>query len=169
LRRYARGMGVKPWPEAVERVSAFLRSAGVEARLEEFATGTPTAEDAAEAAGCTLAQIVKSLVFDCDGRSVLVLVPGDRRADPGKVARAAGAAKARIAGPELVESATGFRPGAVAPFPLRAVDRVLVDRTILAHDRVWIGAGSERHLAELSPADLVRLARAETLDAVREH
>ena len=87
---------VRPWPEAVERVSAFLRQTGAEARIEEFQTGTPTAVDAARAAGCKLGQIVKSLVFDCDGRWVVALVPGDRRADPAKIAAAAGAAKARI-------------------------------------------------------------------------
>ena len=85
------------WPEPVERVAAFLREAGVEARLEEFESGTATADDAARAAGCTLGQIVKSLVLLCDGRPVVALVPGDRRADPDKIARAAGAREARIA------------------------------------------------------------------------
>src|SRR5689334_10680166 len=96
-----------PWPEPVERVSAALRDAGAEARVEEFAEGTPTAEDAARAAGCELRQIVKSLVFDCDGRAVLVLVPGDRRADAAKVAVATGAAKAKVAGAAVVEEMTG--------------------------------------------------------------
>src|ERR671915_1456184 len=98
------------WPEAVERVAAFLRAGGVEARIEEFESGTPTAEDAARAVGCKLGQIVKSVVFDCDGSSVVVLVPGDRRADSRKVARAAGARKARVAGAEQVVAATGFVP-----------------------------------------------------------
>jgi prolyl-tRNA editing enzyme YbaK/EbsC (Cys-tRNA(Pro) deacylase) len=69
------------WPEAVERVSEAFRASGVEARIEEFADGTPTAEAAAAAVGCELGQIVKSLLFDCDGAWVLVLVAGDRRAD----------------------------------------------------------------------------------------
>ena len=157
-----------PWPETVERVASFLREAGVEARIEEFRSGTPTAEDAARAVGCKLAQIVKSLVFDCDGAAVVVLVPGDRRADRQKVARAAGCRRATVAGPDEVRAATGFEPGAVAPFPLTRVTRVLVDRGILVHDHVWIGAGSPNHLATLAPADLVRLARAEPMDAVAE-
>jgi prolyl-tRNA editing enzyme YbaK/EbsC (Cys-tRNA(Pro) deacylase) len=138
----------------------------VEARLEEFAEGTPTAEDAARAVGCKLGQIVKSLVFDCEGKAVVVMVPGDRRADAAKVAAAAGCGRARIAGPEQVEAATGFPPGAVAPFPLARVERVLIDRTLLAHQVVWIGAGSPRHLAALSPGDLTRLARAHRVDVV---
>jgi prolyl-tRNA editing enzyme YbaK/EbsC (Cys-tRNA(Pro) deacylase) len=159
---------VPEWPEPVERVAAFLREAGAEARLEEFPEGTPTARDAARAVGCELSQIVKSLVFDCEGKPVVVLVPGDRRADPGKVAAAAACAKARVAQPALVAEATGFEPGAVAPFPLPAVEQVLIDRTLLAHDLVWIGAGSSRHMAGLAPAELVRLSRARPMDAVQD-
>ena len=153
---------VRKWPEPVERVARYLREAGAEARVEEFAAGTPTAKAAAEAIGCELAQIVKSLVFDCDGRPVVALVPGDRRADPSKVGRAAGCTEARVASPANVTSWTGFEPGAVAPFPLPQVERIFVEPTLLAHDVVWIGAGSTRHLAGLAPTELVRLARAET-------
>ena len=161
-------MNASEWPEPVERVSAYLRAAGAEARLEEFEEGTPTAETAAQAIGCEPGRIVKSLVFDCDGRPAVVLVPGDRRADPAKVARALGCARARVAGPDEVRSATGFEPGAVAPFPLPLVERVLIEQTLLGHDRVWVGAGSTKHMAGLSPRDLVRLAKAEPIDAVQE-
>jgi prolyl-tRNA editing enzyme YbaK/EbsC (Cys-tRNA(Pro) deacylase) len=153
-----------PWPEPVERVSTFIRETGAEARIEEFAEGTPTAEDAAKAAGCSLAQIVKSLVFDCDGRPVVALVPGDRRADPRKVAAAVPSQKARVAGPDQVRAVTGFEPGAVAPFPLPRVERVLIDPRLLRHDRVWVGAGSSNHLATLPPSELVRLSRAQPAD-----
>jgi prolyl-tRNA editing enzyme YbaK/EbsC (Cys-tRNA(Pro) deacylase) len=156
------------WPEPVERVADFLRAAGTEARIEEFPEGTPTAQDAAKAVGCELRQIVKSLVFTCGDRILLVLVPGDRRADATKVAAAGGCEKARVAGSELVVEATGFEPGAVAPFPVKRIDRVFIERSLLALDRVWIGAGSTRHMAALAPADLVRLARAEPLDAVED-
>ncbi len=157
---------MEPWPEPVERVAHHLRAAGAEARIEEFPAGTPTAVDAARAVGCAPAQIVKSLVFVCDGRAVLVLVPGDRRADPRKVAAAAGSRRARTAGAEEVEEATGYAPGAVAPFALRRIERVLVDPTLLVHAEVWVGAGSPRHLAALAPEELIRLASAEPVDAV---
>jgi prolyl-tRNA editing enzyme YbaK/EbsC (Cys-tRNA(Pro) deacylase) len=156
------------WPEAVERVSSFLRGAGAEARIEEFDEATPTAEDAARVAGCRPEQIVKSLVFLCDGRAVVALVPGNRRADPAKVAEAVGAARARVAKPDEVETATGFRPGAVAPFPLPQVERVLAERLLLREPLVWVGAGSSRHLAVLDPHELLRLTRAEPMDVVQE-
>jgi prolyl-tRNA editing enzyme YbaK/EbsC (Cys-tRNA(Pro) deacylase) len=156
------------WPEPVERVAAYLRQEGVDARLEELESGTATAEDAARAAGCSIGQIVKSIVVYCDERPVLAMVPGDRRVDLEKVARAADAATARIAKAPEVEQATGFAPGAVAPFPLPGIDRVLIDRNLLGHDVVWIGAGSTKHIAALAPTALTRLAKAQPMDAVQD-
>jgi prolyl-tRNA editing enzyme YbaK/EbsC (Cys-tRNA(Pro) deacylase) len=148
---------VERWPEPVERVAAALRDARVEGRVEEFPEGTHTAEAAAKAVGCEPAQIVKSLLFVCDGRPTLALVPGDRRADEDKVAAAAEARKARVARRDEVFAVTGVEPGAVAPFPASRVTQVLVARELLVHELVWVGAGSPSHVAGLAPADLVRL------------
>jgi Cys-tRNA(Pro) deacylase len=156
------------WPAEVERVAAFLRETGAEARLEELPVGTPTAQEAADAVGCTLGQVVKSLVLVCDGTPVVALVPGDRRADTGKVARLLEARRVTVATRDEVGAATGFRPGAVAPFPLARVSTVLVDRTLLRHRAVWAGGGSDRHLVALAPAELVRLTRGRVEDCVLE-
>ena len=152
------------WPDSVERVAAVLRVHGVDARLEEFEDGTPTAAAAARAVGCDQAQIVKSLVLVADGLPVLALVPGDRRADAAKVANALGARYSRVASAAEVVAATGFDPGGVAPFPLPRVSRVLMEQQLLAHDLVWAGAGSDRHMIGLAPADLARLTNAQTGD-----
>jgi prolyl-tRNA editing enzyme YbaK/EbsC (Cys-tRNA(Pro) deacylase) len=97
---------------------------------------------------------------------VLALVPGDLRADPAKVAAAAGAGYARTAKPEEVIAATGFEPGAVAPFPAPNVARVLCERGLLECELVWAGAGSPSHVLGISPVDLARVARAEIVDIV---
>ncbi len=157
---------VAPWPEPVERVAAFLRGSGAEARVEEFPSGTSTAREAAEATGAGLAQIVKTLVFECDGRAVAALVPGDRRADPAKVAAAVGAVCASIAHADRVAELTGFAPGGVAPFPLEGLDRMLVEQTLLVYPVVWVGAGSPNHMAVLPPPELLRLTRAAAVDIV---
>ncbi len=154
------------WPDPVERVSDVLRAAAVEARIEEFTDGTPTARAAAKAVGCDLSQIVKTLVFVCDGAFVLALVPGDRRADEAAVAAAVPAGLVRVARADEVVHATGFEPGGVAPFPQRAVTQALMDRSFFAHDVVWIGAGTASHMASLAPAELLRLAGARTVDLV---
>jgi prolyl-tRNA editing enzyme YbaK/EbsC (Cys-tRNA(Pro) deacylase) len=159
---------VSAWPEPVERVSAFLRESGAEARVHEFSEGTPTAQAAAEAAGCDLDQIVKSLVLVCDDRPVVALVPGDRRCDPTKVAQALEGRSARVATAQEVIDATGFSPGAVAPFPLPKVEDVLMDRALYGHPLVWAGAGSERHMVGIAPSELGRLARAQPMDVVSD-
>ncbi len=152
---------MNPWPESVERVAAHVRSRAAEARIEEFLEGTPTAEQAAEAIGCDASQIVKSLLFATPQGYVLALVPGDRRADPRKVGTGA-----RIAGPDEVLKVTGFEAGAVAPFPVPEGVRVIIDRSLLAHEVVWTGAGSKNHMAALAPPDLLRLTDAGQADLV---
>jgi prolyl-tRNA editing enzyme YbaK/EbsC (Cys-tRNA(Pro) deacylase) len=159
---------MRPAPDAVASVSRFLVAARAEARIQEFPVGTPTARDAATAIGCELDQIVKSLLFLCDDRPILAMLPGSRRADPGKIAQAVGATSIRIAPPASVKAATGYEVGGVAPFALPGVERVLVDRALLRFGLVWTGAGSERHMAALAPAELLRLTRAEPVDASAE-
>jgi Cys-tRNA(Pro) deacylase len=156
------------WPEPVERVAAVLRAGAIDARLEEFLEGTPTAEAAAEAAGCDLSQIVKTIVLVCDGAYVLALVPGDRRADVDAVCKAVGAEHVRVARADEVVHATGFEPGGVAPFPQRAVTQTLMDGSLFGHALVWVGAGTARHMAALAPAELQRLTQARAFD-VAEH
>jgi len=155
-----------PWPAEVERVAAFLRETGAEARIEEFKAETATAADAARACGCDVAEIVKSLIVLCDERPVLALVPGDRRGDLAKIARAVGAAKARIAHAREVPVLTGFAPGAVSPFPLARIERTVIDQALLAEEQLWVGAGSTRHMAVLPTRELVRLTKAVPADLV---
>ena len=155
-----------PATDPIERVAAYLREARAEARVEEFAKGTPTAAHAASAVGCDLRNIVKSLVFECGPRVAVAMVPGDRKADAAKVAAACGVREASIASPARVRASTGFEPGAVSPFGLLHVDAMLIERTLLGLDRVWVGAGSTRHLAGVAPTELVRLTRAVPVDLV---
>jgi prolyl-tRNA editing enzyme YbaK/EbsC (Cys-tRNA(Pro) deacylase) len=154
------------WPDSVEAVARELRAAAVDGTIQEFGEGTPTAESASRAIGCRLDQIVKSIVFVCDGRPVLALIPGDRRADESSVAAAVSAAGIRVATADEVLAATGYEPGAVAPFPLRAVDVVVLEQTILQRERVWIGAGSPTHMAGIAPEELQRLSGARAADLV---
>jgi prolyl-tRNA editing enzyme YbaK/EbsC (Cys-tRNA(Pro) deacylase) len=156
------------WPDAVRRVTEFLAEAGAEVRVEEFPAGTHTAQEAADAIGCTLPEIVKSLVFEGSERSVVALVPGDRRADAAKIAGALGADRVRVAAPERVRDLTGFEPGAVAPFGLDRVDLVIADRRLMLFEAVWVGSGSPTHLARVAPPELVRLSQATVLDLVAD-
>ena len=152
------------WPEPVERVARELRAAAIDATIHEFPEELPTAAAAATASGSPLDEFVNVVVFICDERPVVALVPGDRVADEAKVAAATGAAGVRPATPAEVSTATGFDPGLVAPFPLPEGVHVLIERTLFQHPRVWVCAGSATHIAALATTELQQLTGAETAD-----
>ena len=78
------------------------------------------------------------------------------------IAAAVSAKEVRVARPQEVVHATGFEPGGVAPFPVRAITQTLMDKDFFRHQVVWIGAGSPSHMAALPPGELLRLTRATT-------
>jgi prolyl-tRNA editing enzyme YbaK/EbsC (Cys-tRNA(Pro) deacylase) len=125
------------WPEPVERIAAFLRESQAHARLEELAPGVDAPPGPAARADA----------FDCDGRTLVVLVPDDRALDEARLARRAGCRQLRSLSPH--------------PFPYQGT-RVYVDRGLLALRTVWVEAGSPRHVVGLAPRQLLRLTRAET-------
>jgi Cys-tRNA(Pro) deacylase len=147
---------MSPTAPATERVAAALRAAGIAAEILEFPQGTRTAQEAAAAIGTTVAQIVKSLVFLADGRGVLVLVSGRNRVDPGRLARAVGAARVERADADRVRALTGFAIGGVPPLGHVTPLDVLVDEDLLAYDVVYAAAGTPTAVFAVSPADLVR-------------
>ena len=64
-------------------------------------------------------------------------------------------------------AATGYEPGAVAPFALRGVETVLIDSSLVGGDVLWVGAGTSRHMAGVPATELVRVARAQPADVRR--
>ena len=143
-----------------QRVVEAGRRAGLELEIRQFPQGTRTADDAARAIGCTVAQIVKSLVFMADNRPILALVSGADRVDVGRLAGATGAAETRRATGDEARSATGFSIGGVPPFGHGAPLTVLVDPGLLGHDVVWAAAGLPDAVFPIRPDDLVRVSGA---------
>ncbi|MBW6468232.1 MAG: YbaK/EbsC family protein, partial [Coriobacteriia bacterium] len=82
---------------SADRVRAYLAEHGLADEIVTFEQSTKTAQMAADAMGCELGQIVKSLVFIAGGTPVLALVAGDRRGDTQAIAELSGAADARFA------------------------------------------------------------------------
>jgi prolyl-tRNA editing enzyme YbaK/EbsC (Cys-tRNA(Pro) deacylase) len=102
---------------AIDRFTEAARVAGVPVEVHRFAEGTKTAQDAARAVGCDVAQIVKSLIFvDEHDAPILALTSGKHRVDTAKLASVAGVASVRRATPEQARSATGFAVGGTPPF-----------------------------------------------------
>src|SRR6266446_3089169 len=103
----------QPYPETeMSRFEAWLADSGVGIAVKQFPAGTRTAVDAAEAIGCEVGQIVKSLVFLAAGRPVVALVSGANKLDEGRLGAAAGTPVSK-ADAEIARSATGYSIGGV--------------------------------------------------------
>jgi Cys-tRNA(Pro) deacylase len=148
----------------VERVVAAAAATGLRIEVERFPEGTRTAEDAARAVGCEVAQIVKSLVFMADGRAALALVSGANRLDPVRLASALGATDARRATGDEARAATGYAIGGVPPLGHATPLPVLVDRDLLSHERLWAAAGLPDAVFAVEPDDLVRASGGRVAD-----
>lgn len=131
------------------RVRCYLERHGLIGGLHEFERSTKTAAEAAEAMGCALGQIVKSLVVIVDDRPLVALVAGDRRADLEAIRREAGGSCARMAGAEEVRAATGYAIGGVCPFDLPEELPVLIDESLARFDTVFPAAGTPSSMVEL--------------------
>jgi len=141
---------------SAERVRSYLTEHLLNEQIIEFETPTKTAQQAADAAGCELGQIVKSLVFVVDDRPVLVLVAGDRRGDPEAIAALMCGTEAHFADAETVRAATGFAIGGVSPFALPEDLPVLVDDSLERFETVFPAAGT--------PTSMVMIRRTDMLD-----
>ncbi|MBI2325461.1 MAG: YbaK/EbsC family protein [Chloroflexi bacterium] len=149
---------------AVERVRTHAKEHGLDLDVRRYPAGTHTAEDAARAIGCEVAQIVKSLVFLAAGDPVVVLVAGSDRVDESKLAAVLGAYSARRATANEVRGSTGFVVGGVPPFGHRVPLPVVVDDALLRHEVVWAAAGLPDAVFPIAPAELVRLSGATEAD-----
>lgn len=139
----------------VQRVIDAGAQLGVVVRPHHFPEGAKTAQDAADAIGCEVGQIVKSLIFGVDGEIVLAYVSGSNRLDEAKLAAAAGGERCERVDADAVRAATGFPIGGVPPFGHTTALRVFVDPDLLRYDEVWAAAGTWNDVFPIVPSALV--------------
>ncbi|WP_035485589.1 YbaK/EbsC family protein [Geminicoccus roseus] len=138
----------------VERVRQLL---GPDHPVIEFDASTATSAEAAQAIGCDVAQIAKSLIFKSrSGRPVLVVASGANRVDEKKVGAILGEKVGR-ADPDFVLAATGYPVGGVAPVGHLQAVVVLLDADLQGFAEIWAAAGAPNAVFRLTPAGLARL------------
>lgn len=145
------------YPSAGERFAAAAAAMGLDIDVRRFPQGTRTAVEAAAAVGCELGQIVKSLVFECDGEPVLVLTSGANRVDTAALGRTLGGLVTK-ADADTVRRATGFAIGGTPPFGHARPLRTVVDVGLMQFERVWAAAGTPETVFEILSRDLARCA-----------
>ena len=150
---------------SIERVKQAADSAGLEIEIRRMGASTRTAEEAAQQCGCTVDQIVKSLIFEGkdDRRLFLFLLSGASRLDLAKAAKAAGQELKR-ADPRDVRDRTGFAIGGVAPIGYENALPVYADTKLTAFDIVWAAAGAHDAVFSSEPNALIKAAGAEIAD-----
>jgi prolyl-tRNA editing enzyme YbaK/EbsC (Cys-tRNA(Pro) deacylase) len=148
---------------SVERVRAALLAAGHADTVTMFPDGTRTAQDAARAVGCTVAQIAKSIVLRAGDRIVLAIVSGAHRVDTAKIAALLGQ-PVKPADGRWVRDVTGFAIGGVAPVGYASPPRIFIDADLMRLDPVWAAAGSPRHVFRTGPSELARITGGEIAD-----
>ena len=149
--------------KSVRRVRQALAAAGIETEIHEMPETTRTAIAAAEAVGCTVDQIAKSVIFRCTGRvqTVLFVTAGGNRVDPPKAAALAGEALAP-ADAAFVRAETGFVIGGVAPLGHLKPPIVYFDPKLLEFDTVWAAAGTPRHVFPVGSRTLLSATEGRT-------
>ena len=152
----------------VARVIAAARERGLEITTKRFPEGTKTAQDAANAIGVSVGQIVKSLVFAVDGEVVMAFVSGANQLDEKKLALVAGGSKCSRVDADVVREATGFPIGGVPPLGLATQLRVFIDPDLLQYDEVWAAAGTWNDVFAIEPGALQRATNGVVSDIKRQ-
>ena len=145
-------------PRRAKAVQDWLAGGGYDLQVIELPDSTRTASDAAQASGCEIGQIVKSLVFRTDAtrRPVLILASGSNRVDEGKIQSYLGEA---IVKPDAgyVREVTGFSIGGIPPFGHDSSLTSIIDQDLLAYDDIWAAAGTPFAVFRLTPELLLEM------------
>jgi len=144
--------------DAARRVQKALLAAGVDCEVRQLPDSTRTAAEAANAIGCRVEEIAKSLVFrrtDTDA-AVLIIASGTNRVDERLVASHLSASIAK-ADADFVRAATGFAIGGVPPLGHEQRIQTLIDPDLLRYEIIWAAAGTPHAVFPIDPRELVRV------------
>ncbi|WP_224823599.1 YbaK/EbsC family protein [Cognatishimia sp. MH4019] len=150
--------------KSLKRVKTALAEAGVETEVLELGD-CRTAQQAADAAGCLLDQIAKSIIFrglESD-RAILFLTAGGNQVDDAKASTIAGEPLGK-ADAALIRAQTGFAIGGVSPVGHLSPIRAFLDPRLLEFEVVYAAAGTPRHVFPIKSAVLQRITGAQVAE-----
>jgi prolyl-tRNA editing enzyme YbaK/EbsC (Cys-tRNA(Pro) deacylase) len=145
---------------SAQKVQEALIALGLPCQVVELPASTRTAQDAAQAIGCTVAQIVKSLVFQGirTGKPILVLASGVNRVSEKRLNEWAGEPIGK-ADADFVRRHTGFAIGGVPPVGHRARIETYIDEDLFQYNEIWAAAGTPYAVFRLAPKDLRKMGQ----------
>ena len=149
-----------------QKVADAVQELDFDITIKEFETTTRTAEDAARAIGCTVAQIVKSLVFVVNGQAILALVSGPNRLDEKKLAALCGVGRKKVkrADADTVREATGFAIGGVPPVGHPNQLPTYIDEDFWQFEVIWAAACTPKAVFAITPDNLAQATGGQVAD-----
>lgn len=143
---------------SAQKVQEALTALGLPCQVVELPASTRTAQEAAQAIGCTVAQIVKSLIFrgTRTGKPILVLASGVNRVNEKRLSEMAGEPIGK-ADADFVRRHTGFAIGGVPPVGHLTPIETYIDADLLQYQEIWAAAGTPRAVFRLIPQDLQKM------------
>ena len=143
---------------SIEKVRAYFKEQGIEARVREFEVSSATVELAAAALSCEPCRIAKTLSFMVDGAPILIVAAGDAKVDNPRY-KAQFSTKAKMLTPDEAVSLIGHAVGGVCPFAVNEGVTVYLDESLKRFETVFPACGSSNSAIELTIAELERYAR----------
>lgn len=136
------------------RSTDYLKEKNIEFKIIHLSEVPKTAKDVERIYGCSLHQVLKTLVFIGESEPIIVVLPGDRRADINKLKEITKQKNLRMANPDEVEEITGYAIGGVCPFAIEKNIKKIIDESIFKIQTVNIGSGKAEIGIELSLQEL---------------
>ena len=145
---------------SAQKVQDALKALGYNNQVIEHDQTTRTAQEAADTIGCTVGQIVKSLIFKgkTTGQPVLIVASGPNRVNEKLIKQHLGE---KITRPDAdyVREHTGFAIGGIPPVGLPNAITTFVDADLMQYTEIWAAAGTPRAVFKLTPQQLVEMTK----------
>jgi len=149
----------EPLSASAQKVQAALDALGFTLQVVQLPQTTRTSAEAAQAVGCEVGQIAKSLIFRAKRthKPIMVIASGANRVNEKQIGELVGEP---IEKPDadFVREKTGFVIGGVPPLGHAEKLDVFVDEDLLQYETIWAAAGNPNAVFKLTPADLVKMS-----------
>ncbi len=121
--------------------------------LHKVATpGVSTIEQVSALLNIRPRDLIKTLIYEADGRPIAVLLRGDHEANEAKIRRAAAVGELTLAAPEVIEAVTGAAVGFAGPVGLAGKLPLYADHDVRAMVSAVTGANeADAHLTGVCP------------------
>ncbi len=154
----------KKLSKSAQSVQNALDQKGIQTTVIELPASTRTAQEAAQAIGCKIDQIVKSLIFKTkeSNSPILILASGPNRVNESMIETILGE-KIVKADADFTREVTGFAIGGIPPIGHKQTIKTFIDKDLMNFEEGWAAAGTPNAVFSLKPIDLQNLTNGDII------